>query len=405
MAALGRVTVSERRSIMAASVSSERTCGAAALRVAPIVRVRSRVIRSRMPQILRLGLVLITASACTKAGPQAASDGAPDRAITDAPALGDAPGHPTGDAALPPIDGAAAPGVGPYFTTPMFWNRDVSASPKAADSDAIIAALSAAGGWGTGKLQIDFSIDVLAATAATPKQAFTPSSYFYTPDCDDVAVPVPAGGDLEDESGYACTGDGDCHLLVVDSAQGSLYEMWKADIEGSAFSGGCLAVWHLDMAYGDTLRGDGCSSADAAGYPISPLLFTADEVAAGEIAHAIRFILPNDRVAQGYTRPATHSTSTTGGTGAPAYGVQLRLRADYPVDQLSPGAQVVARAMQRYGMYHADGGNIALTAQTDRHTAAKWSGLLGATDLDALQVGDFEVIDNGGVIALGDCTR
>ena len=138
---------------------------------------------------------------------------------------------------------------------------------------------------------------------------------------------------------------------------------------------------------------------------MSPLLFTADEVKAGHIDHAIRFILPNDRVKRGFVRPATHGTSTTGGPSAPSYGVHLRLRADYPISSLKPGAQVVARAMQKYGMYHADGGNIALTAQSDRHTTAKWSGLLGANDLNALQVTDFEVIDNGSVIATGDCTR
>jgi serine/threonine-protein kinase len=166
-------------------------------------------------------------------------------------------------------------------------------------------------------------------------------------------------------------------------------------------------VWNTNMTYTDTLRGDQCTSADAAGYPISPLLFTADEVAAGHIDHAIRFILPNDRVRRGYTRPATHGTSTTGSSSAPPYGVHLRLRADYPIDSLpSEGAKVVARALQKYGMYHADGGQIALTAQSDRHTTAKWAGLLEATDLAALKVEDFEVIDHGAMITLtGDCTR
>jgi serine/threonine-protein kinase len=62
--------------------------------------------------------------------------------------------------------------------------------------------------------------------------------------------------------------------------------------------------------------------------------------------------------------------------------------------------------MQKYGMYHADGGNIALTAQSDRHTTAKWTGMLGSKDLAALRVEDFEVIDHGAPIALGDdCVR
>jgi serine/threonine-protein kinase len=325
------------------------------------------------------------------------------------PSTGEPAGIPDG-AGGGPGDGAPAPGItaaaGPYFTAPMFWNLDVSATPKAANSASTIAALAAAGGWGnSNKMQIDFALDVLAANATTPKLAFTPTGDFFTPDCDQTTVPVPPGGNIEDETGYACTGDGDCHLLVFDPSASRLYEMWRANIT-STFQGGCLAVWDATRAYTSTLRGDQCTSADAAGFPISPLLFTADEVKAGHIDHAIRFILPNNRVKRGFVRPATHATNTTGGTSAPLYGVHLRLRADYPIASLPPGAQVVARAMQKYGMYHADGGNIALTAQSDRHTTAKWTGLLGPSDLAALKVTDFEVIDHGAPIALtDDCVR
>jgi len=284
----------------------------------------------------------------------------------------------------------------------------VSCLPPAADSGQIIAALEGAGGWGNnGVFQIDFSIDVLAGDASTPKMSFTPTGDFYTPDCDDVPMPVPTGGNVEGETGYACTGGGDCHLIVDDHAEGKLYEMWRADISNGTFNGGCLAVWDETRVYGPKGRGDQCTSADAAGFPIAPLLFSADEVAAGNIDHAIRFILPNDRVRQGYTRPATHGTRTGGGGNDPYYGVHLRLRADYPVDSLpSEGAKVVARALQKYGMYHADGGQIALTAESDQHTTAKWAGLLDAHDLSALKVTDFEVIDHGTDIPLTlDCVR
>ena len=67
---------------------------------------------------------------------------------------------------------------------------------------------------------------------------------------------------------------------------------------------------------------------------------------------------------------------------------------------------MVARALQRYGMYHADGGNITLTARSDRRTAAKWEGLLGPRDLAALRVEDFEVIRHSDPIPVTfDCTR
>src|ERR1041385_2388081 len=311
------------------------------------------------------------------------------------------------DGATLSADASALTGpIGPYFTTPMFFNTDVSALPKAANSASLISALVAAGGWGNGnKMQIDFALDVLTANASTPKRTFTPTDDFSSPDCDQTAMPIPAGGNVEDETGYACTGDGDCHLLVFDKDAGKLYEMWRANIT-TTFQGGCLAVWNARASYTTTLRGNQCTSADAAGFPIAPLLFTADEVKAGHIDHAIRFILPNTRVKRGFVRPATHGSNTTGSSSAPSYGVHLRLRADYPIANLKPAAQVVARAMQKYGMYHADGGNVALTAQSDRHTTAKWSGLLGSNDLAALKVTDFDVIDHGAPIALtSDCVR
>ena len=63
--------------------------------------------------------------------------------------------------------------------------------------------------------------------------------------------------------------------------------------------------------------------------------------------------------------------------------------------------------MQKYGMYLSDGGNIALTAQSDVDTASKYAdvGFVGH-DLQALKVTDFEVIDFGRPIRMADdCVR
>jgi hypothetical protein len=314
-------------------------------------------------------------------------------------------GDDTGGATMGSDSSSVTATAGPYFTTPMFFNTDVSTVAKAANSDQIIAALAAAGGWGNANtMQVDFDIDVLTATATTPKQSFTPTDDWYGPDCDSDAMPVPVGGNVEGETGYACTNDGDCHLLVNDPTNHKLYEMWRANITDQ-FYGGCLATWTTNKTYARPLRGMECTSADAAGFPIAPLLFTADEVKAGAINHAIRFILPNNRIKPGFVAPATHSTSTSGTGNLPNYGVHLRLRADYPIASLPAGARVVARAMQKYGMYQADGGNIALTAQSDRHTTAKWAGLLNPRDLAALKVTDFEVIDHGAATVGDDCAR
>jgi serine/threonine-protein kinase len=345
---------------------------------------------------MKLVMIALLTSACTmqQTADQTGEDAGGNR---DNPTDGGGAGRDSGSGSVS--------GVGPYFQHAMFFNDDVTGVAKSAHSDAMLARLAAEGGWGNGdKIQIDTSIDVLAGSS--PMMTFTPTDDFYSPDCDHVAMPVPVGGDVEGEDGYACTGDGDCHLIVVDSAAHTLYEMWRANIT-STFQGGCLAAWNTAETYTQTLRGDQCTSADAAGLPIAPLLFTADEVAAGHIDHAIRFILPNNRIAPGYVRPATHGTNTTGASDAPPYGSHLRLRADYPIDSLpSAGAKVVARALQQYGMYQADGGNIALTAQSDKHTTAKWSDVLDVHDLAALAVSDFDVIDHGATIPVtGDCNR
>jgi len=311
----------------------------------------------------------------------------------------------------PAPSSSPSPGATPAaadFPPDAVWYRDVSTAALDPESAAVVAYLDRVG-WGLGRMQIDFSIEVVEAAADTPLRAFTPTADFFSPDCDLEPVPVPAGGALEGEQGYACLGDGDCHLIVADRPRMKLFEMWRADIRGDSFRGGCLAVWDMTRVYPPSGRGEQCTSADAAGFPIAPLLFDADEVAAGRVEHAIRFILPNARIrASTYVRPATHGTrATSGPPDAPPYGTRLRLRADYPLATLpNEGARAVARAMQRYGMLLADGGQVALTARSDRFTRAKWAGLLGLLDLSGLRPRDFEMVAAGERIAVtNDCVR
>lgn len=200
----------------------------------------------------------------------------------------------------------------------------------------------------------------------------------------------------------------DCHLIVADRSGGKLYEAYQASYSDGVLTSTGLVVWDLNRIYPLTGRGDQCSSADAAGFPIAPLLFNADELASGSINHAIRFILPNPRMrAKVYVHPATHAGAPRGPDSAPPMGAHFRLKASYDLSQLTPAAQVVARAMQKYGMFLSDGGNIALTAQSDADTTTKYADLdFGPHDLRSLKVTDFEVVDGGTPIRLtDDCVR
>ncbi len=313
-------------------------------------------------------------------------------------------------------DGSAGPGAGglmgsglcgaqpgQLFGADYPWNQRIDSTALDGESDAIIDYLQK-NHTSSARFRIDgpsdepnsiYGLVVLAADASTAHQAFTPTSDFYSPDCDPVALPVPADAVLEGETGRECTTDGDCHFIVVDTGECRLFEMWRANqTSSSTFEGGCLAVWDLRAPYSPTLRGDCCTSADAAGLPIAAHTFTADEVAAGAIRHAIRFILPNSLIRNRvYVRPATHSTgATTGPAEAPPYGARLRLKASFDESRLSSGARVVARALKEYGMILSDGGNLTFTAANDRSTTHKWPEVeLAPGDLTALGWTDFEV--------------
>jgi len=323
----------------------------------------------------------------------------------------------------------------PRFPASSVWHQDISSAPLHPNSTTMISTLATLGGFGNGRMQIDFSLHVVHAPPGSPTRTTVshPSGY-YDPDCEPIgaSVPVPPGAAIEGESGMICDNlNGDCHLLVV---QGStLYEAYAVtEASATEIETMCLAVWYLDAAYPPQGRGEHCTSADAAGFPMSALVFNADEIQASldsdptggaDLGHAIRFILPNARMASDpglggvngrlYVRPASHAGGPSGPADSVPYGARLRLRSDFPVHEYPPPARVILNTFARYGIVLADGGTIALTAESDLYTNTKWVDLAidsrifdqtpGATDVT---VTDFEIVDTGPRIAeTYDCVR
>lgn len=336
--------------------------------------------------------------------------------------------------------GAAHADPLPRFPPGAVWNQNIANAAAHPQSGAMISRLNTLGGFGFGRFQIDFSIRVVyappgsgtATIGALPSS--DPGDQYYAPDCEPIgsAVPVPAGATIEGEAGMTCdVFGGDCHYLVVDG--NTLHEVYRANLSGSTLQAQCLATWRLDVVYPPEGRGEHCTSADAAGFPIAPLLFNADEVAAslaqdpsgnGDIGHAIRFILPNARMASDlslpgavsgrlYVRPASHAGAPSGPVDSVPYGSRLRLRDDFPLANYNPAARVILNTLKRYGMVLADGGNIALTAESDFYTTAKWATLgIGSRVFDQTPnatdvfITDFTVLDTGPRIAeTYDCVR
>ena len=221
------------------------------------------------------------------------------------------------------------------------------------------------------------------ADASTPMRTFTRPTTSTRPTATTSRCRCPTGGNVEGETGYACTGDGDCHLHRRTTRRANkLYEMWRANIRRQHVLRRLpRGLGHDATSTADTLRGEQCTSADAARLPdraaaVHGRRGRGRRRSTTRSASSCRTTASRRAyVAPGHARHA----ATTGGANAPPYGVAPAPARRLP-DRLAAErgrASVVARAMQKYGMYHADGGNIALTARSDRLTTAKWAGLLG----------------------------
>ncbi len=330
----------------------------------------------------------------------------------------DAAPAPSSSSSAPPAPQAVADGA--LFSGAQPWTTDVSGAPTSGRSDAIIAALSGMGGWGTDNaLRIDFSIPVFFADTDTAQTGVigTEDYCFGGPDCHAVPaqMPVPANANIGGSADLTCdisgntAGQGDCQLLVVDRDGRKLYETYQATQEGQDIKTRGLFVWDLDKQYPDNLRGDQCTAADAGGFPIAAMTPTADEVASGSIDHALRFILPNDRIKAGvYVHPASHAGAPEStDPNAPPFGVRFRLKADFDESGYTEPQKVVLRALKTHGMLLSDGGQVPLTFADDRTSTAKWSQLgIDAQTFGAITPEQFEVVELGPDITLTyDCVR
>ena len=88
--------------------------------------------------------------------------------------------------------------------------------------------------------------------------------------------------------------------------------------------------------------------------PFSPGLVRYDEVAAGEIKHAVRFTLQSSRAA--FVPPASHWAANSTDPLAAPMGMRIHLKASYDISSFSPTNQVILTALKKYGMIMADNG-------------------------------------------------
>ncbi len=194
-------------------------------------------------------------------------------------------------------------------------------------------------------------------------------------------IRIPPDAPIE---GGPNTVDGDRHVLILQQESCKLFELYRSFPVESHWEGDSGAVYDLSS---HALRTEGWTSADAAGLPILPGLVRYDEVATGEIKHALRFTAPDTQRA--YLWPARHYASDITDLSYPPMGARFRLRADFPVSNYSPQIQIILHAMQRYGIILADNGSPwYLSGAPDE----RWDNET-LRELKELQGRDFEAVD------------
>lgn len=276
----------------------------------------------------------------------------------------------------------------PMFPANNVWNVPVDTLPVDPNSDIYIDTIgrndNVHADFGSGTwLGFPIGIPFTTVLGTQPKVSVT---FQYWDESDVGPYPIPANVPIEGDPN-----SGDRHILIVDKTNCILYELYAAHKQGSQWYAGSGAIFTLTQ--NAPLRPDTWTSADAAGLPILPGLARYDEVASGEINHALRFTVPETRKL--HIWPARHDASDLTGPQYPPMGLRFRLKASFVIDsRFSQDAQVILRALKKYGMIIADNGSAwYLSGAPDPH----WDNDV-LHELDVVTGDDFEAVDESSLM-------
>lgn len=212
-------------------------------------------------------------------------------------------------------------------------------------------------------------------------------------------VPIPSRALPDSQS--------DAHLAIVAPHLGRAWDMWRVTVADD----GTLTS-HTGMTY--ELDGSGLFERElalmtdpptdfrfgpsrAAGVPTIAGLIMAHEVAAGRIGHRLAFACQTPAAQEFVYPPATWTDGAWPGGIPQGSIVFLNPKLDLSRFHLSPGALVVARALQEYGAVCVDFAGAPVLYGEGRHGPddRRWEGLLDESALASLPRGELRVAQHG----------
>lgn len=302
-----------------------------------------------------------------------------------------------------PVHTQSSPTLGgcPMLPADNIWNTPIDNLPLDSNSAAYINTIGAqdnvhadfgSGDWPPGS-GAPIGIPYVVVPAGQPLVPINIVSS-YPEESDPGPYPVPSNAPIEG----APNTSGDRHVLVIRQGECKLYELYRAfPNSNGSWNADAGAIFDLNS---NALRPDTWTSADAAGLPILPGLVRYEEVVAGEINHALRFTAPQTRRA--YVWPARHFASNLTGAQYPPMGQRFRLRANFDISGYSPHAQVILRALKKYGMILADNGSSWYISGVphpnwDNDVLHELDDVIGS-DFEAINVASLMVNPNSGQV-------
>jgi hypothetical protein len=287
----------------------------------------------------------------------------------------------------------AAPTLGgcPVFPANNYWNTPVDTLPVHASSATWVNSIGAATrlhpDWGN-VLSDNYGIPFVTVTGSQPRVPIAFDADGYADESDPGPFPIPPNAPIEGGS----ASDGDRHVIAVDTTTCMLYELYYAFPVSNGASWRVYSSAKYDLR-SNALRPAGWTSADAAGLAIFPGLARWDEVAAGEIQHAIRFtasaIWGRNNGAPYYLWPGRHWSGSSSDSTRPPMGARFRLKSSFDISRFDARTQVVLRAFKKYGLVLADAGsNWYFQGTSD----TRWPDVV-FDELKSITGGNFEAVD------------
>jgi hypothetical protein len=276
----------------------------------------------------------------------------------------------------------------PMYPPDNIWNTPIEKAPVARNSARYIDSMGA-----SKNLHPDFGPDGgIPYVVVPPSQPNVPVQIRYPDESDPGPFPIPPNPPIEKGS--------DNHMLILQQGTCMLYELFAAKLQPTGWSASSTAVFDLRS---NALRPDGWTSADAAGHAILPGLVRYEEVAAGEIRHALRMTAARTR--REYVWPARHYASNTTDSQYPPMGQRFRLKASYDISGFPSEVQVILRSLKKYGAIISDNGSSwFLTGAEDPRwnveTMAAIKTVLGS-DMEAVDASYLQAGPNSGAILSG----